>query len=180
MPDLPCPAGGYTPSVPRGPGISYDPATGVLRVSGGQKNLTLPAPPTQYYFSQVVLTGGSTLTIDGGGQHVDIFIDKQLDLSGGGIINSSAQPPQLAISACGSPGSQDRWTLSGGSGAYFSVYAPSHPIAVTGNTDLWGAVVASSFTMSGGSRMHYDEALTQLPSKLLAVVSGSWAQVGGN
>ena len=179
MPDLPCPASGYTPSVPRVPGISYDPATGVLRVSGG-KNLTLPAPPTEYYFSQVVLTGGSTLTIDGAGQHVDIFIDTKLDLSGGGVINPSAQPPQLAIAACGSPGSREPWTLSGGSGAYFSVYAPTHPITQTGGSDLWGAVVASSFTMSGGSRMHYDEALAQQPSKLLNVVSGSWAQVGGN
>src|SRR5438046_2145719 len=56
MPVVTCPTGGYTPSVPQGSGITYNPATGVLKVSS--TNLTLPAPPNQYYFHQVVLSGG--------------------------------------------------------------------------------------------------------------------------
>jgi len=176
MPNLACPSGGYTPSVPPGPGISYSAATGVLTVSGG-KNVTLTAPPTQYYFSQVVLSGGSTLTVKSGGQHVDIYIANKLDISGGGIVNTSAQPPQLGIWACGIPNAT-QWTLSGGSGAYFSVYAPSHPIVVSGSGDLWGAMVGASFTASGGSKIHYDEGLAQAPSKLLMAITGSWAQLG--
>src|SRR5438876_4031828 len=175
MSNLACPTGGYTPSLPQGRGISYDPATGVLRVTAGG-NLTLKAPPTQYYFSQVVLTGNSTLTVNGG-QHVDIYIEKSLDLSGGGIVNTAAQPTQLGIWACGIPNAT-QWTLTGGSGAYFSLYAPSHPVVVTGGGDLWGAVVGASFTASGGATLHYDEALAQVPSKLLTVVTGSWAQLG--
>ena len=179
MPDLACPTGGYTPSLPKGRGISYNPVTGVLRVDG-RGNVTLKAPPAQYYFSQVVLTGGSTLTVDAGGQHVDVYIGKTLDISGGGILNTSAQPTQLGFSACGTPGSSDQWKLTGGSGAYFSVYAPSHPVVVTGGGDLWGAVVSASYTASGGAKLHYDEALAQVPSKLLTVVTGSWAQLGVN
>ena len=178
MPNLACPTGGYTPSVPQGRGVSYNSATGVLRVDG-RGNVTLKAPPTQYYFSQVILTGGSTLTVNSGGQHVDIYIEKTLDISGGGIVNTSAQPTQLGLSACGIP-SAAQWTLTGGSGAYFSVYAPSHPVVVTGGSDLWGAVVGASYTATGGSKLHYDEGLAQVPSKLLTVVTGSWAQLGVN
>jgi len=176
MPNLACPTGGYTPSVPPGRGISYDPATGVLHVDG-RGNVTLSAPPTQYYFSEVVLTGGSTLTVNSGGQHVDIYIEKKLDISGGGILNPSAQPTQLGLWACGIPNAT-QWTLTGGSGAYFSVYAPSHPVVMTGGSDLWGAVVGASYTGTGGSKLHYDEGLAQVPSKLLNVVTGSWAQLG--
>ena len=178
MPNLACPTGGYTPSVPSGRGISYDAATGVLHVDG-RGNVMLSAPPTQYYFSEVVLTGGSTLTVNSGGQHVDIYIEKKLDISGGGILNPSAQPTQLALWACGIPNAT-QWTLTGGSGAYFRVYAPSHPVVITGGSDLWGAVVGASYTATGGSKLHYDEGLAQLPSKLLTVVTGSWAQLGVN
>ena len=48
----------------------------------------------------------------------------------------------------------------------------------TGGSDLWGAVVGASYTATGGSKLHYDEGLAQTPSKLLTVVTGSWAQLG--
>lgn len=176
MPVLPCPTGGYTASVPTGPGVSYNPATGVLTVSGGAKNLTLTAPPTQYYFSQVVLSGGATLTIDGGGQHVDIYIDNVLNISGGGLVNPSAKPTQLGIWSCGAPAKPAKWEVSGGSGSYYSLYAPNHDVVVSGGSDLYGAIVAASFNSSGGTLFHYDDALAQQPSDLLATLKGTWAQ----
>ena len=173
---LQCPAGGYTPSVPSGSGISYNPGTGVLSVSGG-KNLTLDAPTAgHYYFSSVVMAGGSTLTLSTS-EHVDIYLDNVLNLSGGGIINTSALPPTLGVWACGNPASPQAWTLSGGAGAYFTAYAPNHAITLSGSGDLYGAVIGASFTSLGGSQVHFDEALRQLPSKKLTAVSGSWAQV---
>ena len=68
-----CPVGGYTPAanVPSGSGISYNAGTGVLSVSGG-KTITLTAPPSTYYFSQVVLSGGSQLINNGA---INIIID---------------------------------------------------------------------------------------------------------
>jgi adhesin HecA-like repeat protein len=68
----------------------------VLTVSGG-KNVTLTAPPTSFMFHQVVLSGGSTMTMNAGGQHVDIYVDNKLDLSGGGIINTGSLPTALGI-----------------------------------------------------------------------------------
>ena len=47
-----------------------------------------------------------------------------------------------------------------------------------GGGDLFGAIVGSTITASGGSRLHYDEALAQQPSNLLTAITGSWAQLG--
>ena len=177
MPVLACPAGGYTPRVPAGTAVTYDPASGKVTVGGGH-NLTLTAPPTQYHFSSVTLSGGSTLTINSGGQHVDIYIDDGLTIGGGGIGNTSGLPTMLGLWACGSPVKPTKWDLSGGSTGYFSVYAPNHDVVVGGGGDLFGAVVGSTITASGGSRLHYDEALAQQPSNLLTAVTGSWGQLG--
>src|SRR6266508_342395 len=114
----PCPTGGYTPAayIPPGPGVTYNATTGVLKVQGGT-NLTLTAPPIKYYFSEVVISGGSTLTVNGGGQQVQIWIDNKLTLSGGGVLNTDAKAPLLGWWACGS--NTSTWTISGGSNAYF-------------------------------------------------------------
>jgi len=178
-PVLTCPAGGFTPAagVPISSGITYNAATGVLVVSGG-KTLTLPVPPTQYYFSSVTLSGGSVLTFNNPGNlHVDLWISDVLNLSGGGIANPSGKATMLGIWSCGA--NTSNWTLSGGSGAYFSVYAPTHDVTISGSGDLWGALAAKSVTASGGSKIHYDEALGRGPPQGLNAVAGAWSQLPG-
>ena len=178
-PVLPCPAA-FTPaaSVPSGTGITYDPTTGVLKVSGGN-TLTLPVPPTQYFFSQVITSGGSVVTFNNPtNQHVDLWISDVLNVSGGGLVNPSAKSTLLGVWGCGA--STSAWTMSGGSGAYFSVYGPNHNVTVSGSGDLWGSLVANNVTASGGSKFHYDEALGRGPPQGLNPVAGSWAQLPGN
>jgi type II secretory pathway pseudopilin PulG len=179
-PVLTCPTGGYTPaaSVPITSGITYNATTGVLNVSGGNI-LTLPVPPTQYYFSQVILSGNSVITFNNPSNlHVDLWIDDLLNLSGGGIANPSGKATMLGIWACGSTHTSS-WTLSGGSGAYFSVYAPNHDVTISGNGDLWGALAAKSVNASGGSKIHYDEALSRGFPPGLNAVAGAWSQLPG-
>jgi Tfp pilus assembly protein PilX len=178
-PVLPCPAA-FTPaaSVPAGAGISYNAVTGVLTVSGGA-TLTLPVPPTQYFFSQVVTSGNSIVTFNNPtNQHVDLVISDVLNISGGGLVNPSGKSTLLGIQACGPKTSA--WTVSGGSGAYFSVYAPNHDVTVSGGGDLWGSLVGNNVTASGGAKFHYDEALGRGPPQGLNPVAGSWAQLAGN
>ena len=154
-----CPAGGYTPAqyVPSGPGIQYNATTGALTVQGGG-NLTLTAPPKVYHFSSVNITGGSTITVNGGGNQVQIWVDGSLTLSGGGVLNTAAKAPLLGWWACGSNTSQ--WTISGGSNAYFSVYAPLHPLNLSAGA-IFGAVVGASVTATN-FKFHFDEALVQV------------------
>ena len=178
-PVLTCPGGGYTPAagVPITSGITYNATTGVLNVSGGN-TLTLPVPPTQYYFSSVILSGNSVITFNNPQNlHVDIWIDNVLNLSGGGIANPSGKATMLGIWSCGA--NTSNWTLSGGSGAYFSVYAPTHDVTISGSGDLWGALAAKSVTASGGSKIHYDEALGRGAPPGLNAVAGAWSQLPG-
>lgn len=175
-----CPAGGYTPDalVPNGPGISYNQGTGVLTVSGGG---TLTLTGASYYFSQVVLSGNSTLVVDPpAGGATDISISDLLSISGGNVSNLSGSPPKLGFWSCGSPAVPATWSLSGGSGSAFSVYAPNHPVTLSGNGDVFGAVVASTYTATGGGKLHYDEALARRSSDKLVVQKSSWSMLPGN
>jgi len=156
----PCPSGGYTPAayIPTGNGVQYNATTGVLSLSSSA-TLTLNAPPTRYYFSSVSMSGQATLTVNGGGEQVEIWISNTLNISAGGILNTSSKAPQLGLWACGT--NTSTWTISGGS-AYFSVYAPTHPISLSGGANLFGALVGASVTANGGAQVHYDEALVQV------------------
>ena len=175
-----CPVGGYTPAanVPSGPGITYNSLTGVLSVAAGAVvNLTA----SQYYFSQVILQGNSTILVNPpAGTHIEITISDLLNVSGGSVTNLSAAATRLGFSSCGSPAVPSTWSLTGGSSSAFSVYAPNHPVSLSGGGDIWGAVVASTYTATSGSNLHYDEALARQPSNKLIVQRGTWAQMPGS
>lgn len=159
-----CPAGGYTPPAD---------SNGDLKVSGGD-NITL-SDLGPYYFRDVILSGSSTLTLSSTG-HVDIYISRKLDLSGGGINNTDALPTSLSIWGCGTETSD--WSLSGGSGSCFAVYAPYHKCAISGAGDLWGSVIGKEVTSSDGSKIHYDEALARRPGiGKYMVVPRSWTEL---
>ena len=176
--NLACPAGGYTAAIANGGNthVAYNAATGVLNVSSG--NLTLPYPAGgAYYFSSLTLSGGSTLTMNTGGQHVDIYVDNLVNISGGGLVNTGSIPSQVNLSACGSPASPATWTLSGSSGAYFTVYAPNHAVTISGGGQISGALIGASLNNSGGSAIHFDKSLTNAAGNTLTLVKGSWAQL---
>jgi hypothetical protein len=57
------------------------------------------------------------------------------------------------------------------------VYAPSHDITISGSGDLYGAIVANSIASSGGSKVHYDEALSNARSTIITIVRGAWTEL---
>ena len=179
--DIPaCPVGGYTPAaqVPGGAGITYNPLSGVLNVAAGAV-LTLNSG--DYYFSQVVLSGNSTLRVKpDAGERVEIVISDLLNVVGGTVSNLSDRPSGLGFASCGTPVTPSTWTLNGGAGSAFSIYAPNHSISVGGSGDIWGAIVGSTYTATGGAKLHYDAALARQPSKGLIVHPASWAQLAGS
>lgn len=54
LPDVDCPVGGHTPSMPAHPAVTYDPVTGVLEVNGAP----YPMPAGTYYFHEFKKSGG--------------------------------------------------------------------------------------------------------------------------
>jgi hypothetical protein len=179
MPPISCPTP-YSPAADvhlAAAGATYSPSTGdfaVGKAHGMPGNVdTLQYGNTPYVFHDVTLTGASILFFDGTPRHVDIYVSGTLDLSGGSVSNPSGKPPNLSIWGCGP--STTTWTLSGGSAAYFAVYAPKHAITITGGGDIYGAVIGASINNSGGSQIHYDTALSRVPS--IVLVPGSWTEI---
>jgi hypothetical protein len=172
MPDVSCPAG-FSPAsdIPSGAGISYNAATGVLSVGGG-KTLTLDYSHTPYRFSSMTFSGSSILTFTGTVQHVDINVSGAVNLSGGSISNPTGKPTNVSLWGCGN--NTAGWTLTGGSNAFYAVYAPHHAVTLTGSSPLYGALVGGSISYTGGSTIHYDEALGR---GAVALVAGSWTEV---
>jgi hypothetical protein len=128
---------------------AYNAATGDLTVAGG-KTATLAAGT--YCFHNVTVSGQSVLTVTGA---VKIVLTGRLDASGGSIVNQThvATNLQIASSFAGSDGV----VLSGGSGAYFTVYAPRTGITLSGRSPVTGALLGKTLTASGGSPIHYDD-----------------------
>ena len=183
-PIVACPTTGYTPSIPLPPAntrMHYSPTNGVLELESNAGNLTLSGA-TKYYFSRVIIYGGSSVTFDGGGQPVDVVVNDVLGFGAGSVINTAAKPTKLSFSSCGSPTNPQRWYVGGGSDAHYSVYAPNHDIEVVGGgaagtNHIYGALVGASVIIPSATRLHYDAALTRMPSTQLTIVPGSWAQL---
>ncbi len=173
IPDVACPSGGYTPSVP--PGANYSSTTGDLTVTG---SLTLPAPG-KYYFHTVKVQGGTSLTVESGG-HVDIYIGGQLTVSGGSVVNNiSKLATNLTIWGCGTD--TTNWTFSsGGTQAYLAIYAPNHNFTLSGGGSVYGSIIVEgTISDTGGSHIHYDEALGRVdgPSGRISLGRGSWTEL---
>jgi type II secretory pathway pseudopilin PulG len=176
---LPCPVGGFTPTVdvPVGPGVSYNSSTGVVRVSGGA---TLTLTDSSYFFSSIVLTGNSRLVFPGI-PRASVYLRDSLNAAGGTISNASSKATALAFTSCGTSATPADWALNtGGMASYYSVYAPNHAVYETGTGDFYGAVVASAYYATGGGNFHYDAALARQSSNKVAVHGGSWAQLPGS
>jgi hypothetical protein len=64
------------------------------------------------------------------------------------------------------------------------VYAPNHELnfdaAGPAQSHFFGAYVGAAVAIPSTSRIHYDAALTRIPSTQLKTLSGSWAQLPAN
>jgi hypothetical protein len=105
-----------------------------------------------------------------------IYIRDKLVVGGGGFFNPTGLPALLDVRGCGIAANHG-FSLTGGSGAYFTVYAPNFDVVVGGGGDLWGAIVGHDVSATGGSHLHYDEALGPGAGAALSMLTGSWAEL---
>jgi Flp pilus assembly protein TadG len=121
---------------------------GNFSLQGGD-SLTLPAGT--YYFTSMSLSGNATVTVTG---KTVIYCVGNCNATGGSVTNTTLIPSNLQIYVTGS-----KCGLSGGSPLYAAVYAPAADTKYTGSADFYGMLVGKSITVSGGSGLHYDQAL---------------------
>jgi hypothetical protein len=101
---------------------------------------------------------------------VNIYLTDRSDMSSGSLANTTHLASNLRIYSSGVGNSQEI-SLSGGADAYMAVYAPTAGVALSGGSDFFGAIVADNVTLSGGTDIHYDKCLANLPSGMLQMTS---------
>jgi Tfp pilus assembly protein PilX len=175
--NIPCalPTSTYSPVTPELAAVGYT-GNGVLNLTSGTVlNLTA----SQYTFRSVTMAGSAQLKLPVG-QHVDIQVQDSIYMAGGTVINSNHKATDLSFTQCGTPnvpGNTNYWGLTGGSDAYFSVYAPNNVVYALGNSAFFGAVISRIFYITGSAQFHYDEALARAASPKLAVQKATWSQM---
>src|SRR5713226_139240 len=177
-------AGPYTMPVPPPPSplppttpLSFGHAGGAL-VPGTYGNVsasangTLILAPGTYNINSITLTGNATLVISPAGAVVFNVAGQSnaapVDFTGGSISNTSGIPNNFQINYAGT-GSVSH---SGGAGSYVTVNAPNAAVSLTGNSDLYGAVIGRTITDAGGTKFHFDRNTKLGPSS-----TGSYSEI---
>lgn len=125
---------------------------GSIKVTSGA-TLTLNAGT--YVFDDLTLVGNSVIKVGSG--PILVYIKSGLDLSGGTVVNASTKSTDLVFMVAAGASSIK---ISGGAAASYAVYAPDSDVTITGGSDLYGAVVGKTVKNTGGSKIHYDAALS--------------------
>jgi Tfp pilus assembly protein PilX len=151
---------------------------GTATLTGGTQ-----ASPARYKLSQINLSGGNVLTLAANGDgsdtyfeiwvtgkmttsgngyitqdpkvHVTYWVDNDITLSGNSYVNGSGVASDVVINGIGS----HKFNDSGGATLTAVINAPGYDVTISGGGSISGAVIANTLNLSGGSGLHYDEAL---------------------
>jgi Flp pilus assembly protein TadG/cytoskeletal protein CcmA (bactofilin family) len=109
-------------------------------------------PSGTYYFRDMLLNGGAILNIVG---DVTIYVTRDLTFNGGSYVNTtSSKAENLTINMTGGVAN-----ITFGSPFHGVLYAPDTNVTISGDADVYGAVVANDLRITGNAMGHYDESL---------------------
>jgi hypothetical protein len=159
-----------------GGSVTYDAVKKEFVASGGAV-VTFPAGT--YFFSKFVLSGGSTAKFTGPTKLYDVAL---FDTSGGTLLNTTGSPSNLVVYAhpyvyAGvTSASPIQVKISGGTGTSLAMYGPTTSVTISGGSSVFGALVANTVTLSGGTYIHYDAALAATAGVLTALQQIYWRE----
>jgi Flp pilus assembly protein TadG len=117
---------------------------------GNQKNVSVPGGT--YYFRNMTMGAGSEINFTG---PTTLYLTGNLSLGGHAITNQN-MPKNLRIVMLNP---NTTISLSGGTDLFADIYAPLSAITVSGNGDIYGAIVGKTIAMTGEAGIHYDLSL---------------------
>lgn len=125
-------------------------------------------PPGTYYFNDFTLAGSSVFNATGPGP-TTIYVTGNLYRGGQVLLtNTTGQPSNLKIYMTGGTAE-----VTSGNDFHGVIYAPNTDVTIDGSSDLFGAVVGRTLTITGSGFAHYDEALdleeVELPTRTALV-----------
>lgn len=118
-----------------------------------------PSTPNVYYINSLSSSGAANIVVSPAGS-VEINLTGTssggdiLNLDGGSVSNSGA-PKNLQILSA----SSGNISIAGGASAAFVLYAPNATLKLSGGAQVYGAMTAGTIDDSGGTQVHYDQAL---------------------
>lgn len=122
-------------------------------------DVTLILTPTCVETFKVTASGKIALE---NGATLKIYTPGNIDISGAGVVNPSA-PKSVQIWSTRPPGSLGQTINLGGSGNYSGIiYAPDAALSIPGGTNVFGAAVVYSASLTGSGKFHFDESLKKL------------------
>jgi MBG domain (YGX type)/YDG domain/Bacterial Ig-like domain (group 3)/Invasin, domain 3/Kelch motif len=151
---------------------------GNLSVSGGT---AVHFNKGNYNINSLTLSGNSILSVDSGPVVINLAgaslsgSSPAMDLTGGSIQNPGGNPAQLQFVYAGSRGIN----LSGGAAAFATVYAPLAFVNMSGGTDFFGSIIGGTVTGSGGTAIHRDTNLLNIPANDYLWVTAVVSNVAG-
>jgi len=155
------------------PGTLY----GNFNISGTNNTLAFPSAGT-YYINSITNSGvTTTLQMPSSGQvilNIGGNGGATTSLSGATIFNSSTS--QIADNLIIYYAGTNSFTASGSTSGAAVLYAPNAPVTLSGSAAWYGAIVAKTFTDSGGAAIHFDTAL--LSAGGVGSSPGPYRQVG--
>jgi hypothetical protein len=119
----------------------------------------------------VYLAPGASLTLYVGTTNVSG--NDSFTVSGSGVVNGSLNANKFSLVCLPSVRTV---TISGSGRLIGTIYAPEANLTLSGSGGNFGAVVANTITLSGGSGFHYDECLGN-GSGFLRYVVTSWKEL---
>lgn len=139
-------------------GNAYIDIGGSFNISGGG-SLVVDGDVIIHVADGLSFNGWSTPLIIGENGSVQIYVDSGKIAFSSPAINVSYTPDRFLV--FGGEG-VDKVSITGNSAVVGAIYVPYADFTVTGSSQLFGAVVADSVSLTGSSSIHYDEALSRV------------------
>jgi len=160
-----CPAGVLYCTANPGEGVTIVPPTASSIVTLGNVKATggaiMHLSAGIYVVNSINLGGGSTIVIDSGPvifKVAGVGETVPIDLSGGGVTNTSMDPSKMQIYY----GGTGTMKLTGSAALSATVVAPNAAAELNGTGDLYGAIITATVTGGGNAAIHYDRNLLKL------------------
>ena len=147
-------SGGSSTTITGGAGSPVDYQVSSVSVTGNGY-LTFSGGYTRLYITGDFSTAGNAYIVVDAGSKVEIYVGGSTSIAGNGLINNAGVAQTFQVYNLGTQPT----SISGNGDFLGCVYAPGSVVSLSGNGTTYGAVVGSSFSITGNATFHYDEAL---------------------
>lgn len=113
-------------------------------------------PSGNYSFDSLSITGNGSLKFSG---PANIYLKGTSYIGGNGVLSAFEVPKNLIIHVIGT----QEVTYAGNGDFHGAIYGPKANVKISGNGEMFGAVLSKNITSNGNGKIHFDESLKDAP-----------------